>query len=308
MTEPKNRNLQVDEINRRIRTDPRALIEEENRHYYTQLYRIAQQIEDHMRRRLLILLSGPSSSGKTTTAQLLCQRLAQDGLTVQVVSLDDFYRGRNIAPRLPDGTLDYETVEALDLPLLHRCMRRLLRDGVADLPVFDFHAGVRLPETREMRVPEGSAVIFEGIHALNSRLEKGFGSLSVLKLFVNVETPIWQGTQQAIGRREMRLCRRILRDARFRNSQIDNTLHMWPQVVRGEKLYLQPYMDTADLTLDTTFAFEPCMTAPLILPQLEQVRAQFPEWSERLLCALAPFEALPADFLPEDSLLHEFFG
>ena len=308
MSQPKTRNLQADEINHRIRTDPRALIEEENARYFAQLRRLVQAIEDRMSRRLLILLSGPSSSGKTTTAQLLCRYLAQDGLTAQVVSLDDFYRGRNIVPRLPDGELDYETVEALDLPLLQTCMRQLLQDGVSQLPVFDFHAGVRRPEARELRVPDGSAVIFEGIHALNSRLEEGFGSLSLLKLFVDVETPIRQGTRRAICPREMRLCRRILRDARFRNSQIDNTLRMWPQVVRGEKLYLQPYTNTADLTLDTTFAFEPCMTAPLILPQLEQVRAQYPEWTERLQRALSPFEALPADFLPEDSLLHEFFG
>ena len=101
---------------------------------------------------------------------------------------------------------------------------------------------------------------------------------------------------------------RILRDARFRASEIENTMQMWPQVVRGEELYLFPYADTADVRLDTTFAFEPCMTAPLILPQLPRIEERYPAVSERLRRALQPFVPLSAELLPPDALLREFFG
>lgn len=303
-----HRCLQLQDINRRVLTDPQQFILQEHERYDRQMQRLFEYVRQRVQDRLLVLLSGPSSSGKTTTANRLCRDLANAGICAHVISLDDFYRGRERAPLLPDGTYDYESVEALNLPLLRRCIKELLETGETLLPRFDFATGLPTGTWHPMQIGHGAVVIFEGIHALNPQLEEGLGNAVPLKVFVHTENRIYDGEQTLLSRRDLRLCRRILRDARFRSSQIDNTFYMWPQVLRGEDLYLFPFADTADVKLDTTFAFEPCMTAPLILPQLAGVARQYPQYSERLQRALQPFEALDASLLPSDALLREFFG
>ena len=302
------RDLQLEWINHCARTDPRMLVEQEHAQYIGQMEQVRGYLEGKLRDRLLIALSGPSSAGKTTSAEWLRGRLQEDGIEAYVVSLDDFYLGRERAPMLPDGSYDYETVEALNLPLLRQCMYDLMEQGRALLPRFDFQAGRPAPEKRELCLPHNAVVIFEGIHALNPLLTDSLGDEALTKIFVHTYTPICNGAEKQLTRRELRLCRRILRDARFRNSEIDNTLNMWPQVIRGEDLYLFPYVDTADIRVDTTFAFEPCMTAPLILPQLPLIRDLYPQWYERLALILSPFEAMDPALLPPDALLHEFLG
>lgn len=303
------RNLQLRDINERVQRDAQAFILEEHGRYARQLQMLTEAVKQRLQDRLLVLLSGPSSSGKTTTAEWLCRALAADGITAHVISLDDFYRGRERAPILPDGSYDYESVEALDLPLLRRCMSELLEQGETLLPRFDFTTGRPAPDKRPLRIGHGAVVIFEGIHALNPHLEEDLSADTVpFKIFVHTGNAIFDGEQRLLSRRDLRLCRRILRDARFRASEIENTMLMWPQVMRGEDLYLFPYSDTADVRLDTTFAFEPCMTAPLILPQLPRIEGQYPDVAERLRRALAPFVPLSADMLPSDALLREFFG
>ena len=303
------RNLQLHHINQQVQQDAAAFILQEHQRYARQMQLLTEAVKQRLQDRLLVLLSGPSSSGKTTTADWLCRELAKEGIAGHVVSLDDFYRGRERAPLLPDGSYDYESVEALDLPLLRLCMHELLEYGETLLPRFDFATGSPAPEKRPLKIGHGSVVIFEGIHALNPQLEEDFGGDAVpFKIFVHTGNAIFDGEQTLLTRRDLRLCRRILRDARFRASEIENTMLMWPQVMRGEDLYLLPYSDTADARVDTTFAFEPCMTAPLILPQLPRIEQQHPQVSERLRNALTPFVPLSAQGLPADALLHEFFG
>ena len=304
------RVLTLEEINKRVATEPAAFIEEENARYSDDLDAAVRQIATGAQDRLIVLQSGPSSSGKTTTALLLRDRLRGLGMDAHTVSLDNFYRGQEQAPRLPDGSFDYEAPEALDLDRLQDCMRRLIKEGRAALPRFDFETRRPAAETTELVLSHDSVVIFEGIHALNPLFERFLPQQNVIKLFVNTISPIYDKEGKVMARRDIRLVRRLLRDYRFRNSSLENTLHMWQQVVRGENLYMFPYVDTVDIVVDTTHAYEPCVFAGELMPLLRQVAPDHPgyETSRRLEAELERFAPLSADDLPPDTLLREFIG
>lgn len=304
------RTLHVAAINERLKTDPQRMIQEECARYLDNVRRVAEHMASEMTGRCLVFLSGPSSAGKTTTANNLKRELETLGRQASIISLDDFYRGRGQAPLLPDGSYDYESIEALDLPQLQACMKELLTDGVARLPRFNFNTHEPEPEKYELRIAENSVVIFEGIHALNPILEEHLSGDNVFKIFINVMSRIYDGEDTLLTRRDLRLCRRMLRDYQFRNSSIENTLDMWRQVVRGENLYMFPYVDTADAVFDTTHSFETAMLAPRLLPLLREVPTDSPyaQTITHLIEALSRFATLSTDELPDDSLLWEFVG
>ncbi len=304
------RTLRVADINERLKTDSQRMIEDECARYLANVRRVAEHMASRMPGRCLVLLSGPSSAGKTTTANNLKRELEAHGRQASIISLDDFYRGKGQAPLLPDGSYDYESIEALDLPLLQTCMKELLTDGVTRLPRFNFNTREPEPEKYELRIADTSVVIFEGIHALNPMLEDHLSGDNVFKIFINVMSRVYDGEDTLLTRRDLRLCRRMLRDYQFRNSSIENTLNMWRQVVRGENLYMFPYVDTANAVFDTTHAFEPALLAPRLKPLLEAVPTDSPyvETVTHLLCALSKFQPLSEELLPADSLLREFVG
>lgn len=304
------RTLRVQEINARVTNDPQSLIEEECARYLGNVRRVTEHLVSRMRDRCLVLLSGPSSSGKTTTANNLKRELELCGREASIISLDDFYRGKGHAPILPDGSFDYESIEALDLPQLQNCMKELLTDGVTQLPRFDFNTREPTSEKYELRIRDNSVVIFEGIHALNPMLEDHLPGDNVFKIFINVMSRVYDGQDTLLTRRDLRLCRRMLRDYQFRNSSIENTLDMWRQVVRGENLYMFPYVDMANVVFDTTHAFEPAMLAPCLLPLLQDVPTDSPytETIGHLINAVSQFQPLSEKLLPKDALLREFVG
>ncbi len=305
------RVLHVDDVNTAIKADSLAFIAREETRYRENVQRVANHLNETMPGRCLVMLAGPSSAGKTTTANNLRLALEAKGRQASIVSLDDFYRGRGLAPLLPDGSYDYESIEALDLPLLQQCMAELLQDGVTRLPRFDFHTHAPKKERFELRIEEHSVVIFEGIHALNPVLEEHLPLDNVYKIFINVMSRIYDDDDaKLLARRDLRLCRRMLRDYQFRSSSIENTLDMWRQVVRGEELYMFPYVDTANATFDTMHAYEPAMIGPRLLPLLREVPTDSPyaETIAHLIDALSRFDPLSVNELPSESLLREFIG
>ncbi len=303
------RSLHRQQISELLRLDPHWLIRKEGERYEKEIRTVAARV-GAMHGRCLVLLSGPSASGKTTTAFKLEHQLRAHGREVHTVSLDNFYRGYGKAPRLPDGSYDYETVEALDLPLLEACMQELIADGCTRLPVFDFLVHAPATERVELCIPEDSIVIFEGIHALNPRLRQHLPADNLFKIFINVMSSVNDDGGELLSARDMRLVRRLLRDVRFRNSSPDNTMDMWRQVVRGEDLYLFPYVDTADAVFDTTHAYEPAMLGAQLLPLLREMPAdsRYIETAQRLIAALSEFEPLSEHLLPDNALLREFIG
>lgn len=300
----------VEEINRRAAADPQGFVQEECDRYRQEVKKAADWLAEDVGDRRLVMLSGPSAAGKTTTAGFLQQFLTAKGIETHIVSLDDFYRGRTLAPLLPNGQYDYEALEALDLERLHTCMREILTQGRTALPLFDFHTGKPAPQTRELKIGHHAAVIFEGIHALNPIFEQHLPQQQLSKIFINTASPIYEGDTKLLARRQLRLVRRSLRDLQFRNSPLENTLQMWPQVARGETVYMFPYVDTADIRIDTTHAFEPCIFAGEMIPVLEQaeVSEAHKPIIEELLNALRAFTPLSPALMPANALLWEFVG
>lgn len=306
----RKRILDVEEINRRAEADPQNFIAEENGRYQQEIRETADWLADGVDGCRLVMLSGPSAAGKTTSSMFLRDRLGVHGVDTQVVSLDNFYRGRYQAPRLEDGSYDYEALEALNLDQLHSCMREILIQGTTQLPIFDFQTGKPAEETQKLTIGRHSIVIFEGIHALNPIFEQHMPQNSLYKVFVNTVTPIYKGETKILARRQLRLTRRILRDMRFRSSPVENTLDMWQQVVRGESAYMFPYVDTVDALIDTTHAYEPCIFAGEILPVLRNMNPDHTHaaTAQKLLSAMEAFVPMDIADVPKDTLLREFIG
>ncbi len=304
-----SRDLQ--ELKPLLAADAAGLIAREEAHYTHQIGAVAEAIADAADGLQFVWTCGPSSVGKTTTARRLCAALENRGVQAFTVSLDDFYRGKYDAPLLEDGSYDYESPGALDLPRLHRCLTALATTGETDLPRYDFEAGEPSKLATHLRVTGRTAVIFEGIQAFSPLLTDGLGALPVpsLRLFINTRTRFTDGGDLLLCRRDIRLVRRLLRDERTRATSFADTMAMWQKVLAGDERHIFPYSDRADLLIDTALGYEPCVTAPLITDKLTVLYGTpFEATARRLQSALARFPVLPQESVPADSILREFIG
>lgn len=304
-------NYDLQTIRDRLAADTAGTIAHEEERYTHQICTAADAIAAQTNGIRFVWMCGPSSVGKTTTARRLCAALENRGVQAFVVSLDDFYRGKYDAPLLEDGSFDYESPEALDLPRLHRCLRELAATGETDLPRYDFEAGEPSELRTHLHVTGRTAVIFEGIQAFSPLLTEGLGDLCVpsLRLFINTRTRFTDGGDLLLCRRDIRLVRRLLRDERTRATSFADTMAMWQKVLAGDERHIFPYSDSADLLIDTALAYEPCVTAPLIADKLTALYGTpYEATARRLQGALARFPALPQERVPANSILREFIG
>ncbi len=257
----------------------------------------------------IVMLTGPSASGKTTSAMKLAEELGRRGHRGTVVSLDNFFRNIEEYPRLPDGRVDYESVEALDVPAIHAALKSLAEHGEADIPDFDFRSAQRRRGTLHIDA-RGGVVIVEGIHALNPRLTCALPQRSVYKIYAGLREEYSLGGARYLPTRDVRLARRMVRDIRFRGHSVEKTLGMWPDVCNGEDKYIKVFKNQADLLLDTSFTYELCVLAPFVRELGDEVEPDS-EYAPvlRALCGkYAKCEALPASLIPETSMLREFIG
>ncbi len=257
----------------------------------------------------IVMLTGPSASGKTTTAHKLAAAIEKRGTPAKVISLDDFYRGKEFYPRLPDGTLDYESPEALDMTMVHRCLKELNENGKTMLPVFDFTTEKRKDETKPIDL-QGGVCIVEGIHALNPELTKPLPSEDVYYIYAGLREEYTVAGRRMISTQDVRLCRRTLRDAATRGRSPASTLALWEHVLDGETRYIKGFKDNADFLLDTSFTYEIGLISKLLGKvlrqfQLEGHNAELWDETARRFEHVAP---LPLDLLPQDSMLREFYG
>ena len=257
----------------------------------------------------IVMLTGPSASGKTTSAHKLAEELERQGTPARVVSLDNFFRGAQYYPRLPDGTLDYENPDTLDLPLIRQCLKELNETGKTVLPVYDFSKEARSSETEEIDL-KGGVCIVEGIHALNPELTSLVPGDQIYRVYAGLREEYCIDGRRTINTQDIRLCRRTLRDAATRGRSPAKTLAMWDRVLDGETRYIKGFKTTADFLLDTSFTYELGLIAKL----LQKVRQQFTLeghnaelWDEtaRRFEHVAP---VALDLLPADSMLREFYA
>ncbi len=278
--------------------------------YNNKINNIAQQIHEKAVSEI-VMIAGPSSAGKTTTAKKLCNALSQFGINSYTVSLDDFYLDNKDAPRFPDGTPDFETVECLDIKCFQEKMQELLYKGETDLPEFDFVKGQRKPEYKKIKINPNDVVVVEGLHALNPIITDALPKDRLLKIYINVSSRIYDEKGNIIlNKRNMRFIRRLVRDFKYRGSSVEKTYKLWIKVRYGEDTYLFPFKDNADVKINTIHLYETCVlkeNAIELLSTLDK-ESEFYNESQRLIRSLKKFPVLDSSLVPEDSLIREFIG
>lgn len=299
----------IDIINSAAKTDPKGFIEQCNENYIASVDDAATIFLDKGKK--IIMLAGPSSSGKTTTARLIRKFLEKNGCEVYTVSLDDFYLPeRKDYPLNKDGSYNFESIYALDLKLIEKCFKELTTDGESNLPIYDFERKTRSEEINNIRLGKDGVMIVEGIHGLNPIITDFLPNETMARLYVSVSTRIFDKNGEILLRkRNLRLLRRLVRDHLFRNSCADFTLSNWKSVMAGEDNYIFPFRNHADIKLDS---FHPCevgLLATQALTLLSEVKnTPYDMMAENLLEKLKRFRILDRSYLDGDSLLYEFLG
>lgn len=273
--------------------------------------RIAGIADDiHRRGARIVLISGPSSSGKTTFSKRLSVQLMTNGLHPVALSLDDYFVDREHTPLDEEGNYDFESLYAVDLPFFNAQLNSLLKGEEVQLTKFDFTTGKRLFTERKLRINEQTVLIIEGIHALNPELTRHIADADKYKVYVSALTSIMLDKHNYIPTTDNRLLRRILRDYKYRGYSAEETISRWPSVRKGEDKWIFPYQENADAMFNSALLFELAVLKSHLIPILERVKENCPEHSEayRLRKFLQYFESVPDNDLPPTSLLREFLG
>ena len=273
--------------------------------------RIAGIADDiHRRGARIVLISGPSSSGKTTFSKRLSVQLMTNGLRPVALSLDDYFVDREHTPLDAEGNYDFESFYAVDLPFFNEQLSALLRGDEVQLTKFDFTLGKRLLTDRRLRIDAHTVLIIEGIHALNPELTCHIPAADKYKVYVSALTTIMLDKHNYIPTTDNRLLRRILRDYKYRGYSAEDTISRWPSVRKGEDKWIFPYQENADAMFNSALLFELAILKNYLNPILEHVKESSPAYSEayRLRKFLQYFESIPDDDLPPTSLLREFLG
>lgn len=273
------------------------------------LARIASQIVDQFERSRLILIAGPSSSGKTTTSRRLTVQLLALGISPFPLELDNYFLDRDKTPLDEDGKPDFESIEALDLPLLADHLQRLIRGEEVQLPRYNFKTGLR--EAGELiRLKDGQPIILEGIHGMDPRLIPENLSGEAFRIYVSALTQLNLDRHNRVSTTDTRLIRRIVRDARERGYTAAQTIDRWESVRRGEKRHIFPFQENANVMFNSALAYELAALKPFAEPLLRQVPHGTPEYIEakRLLAFLEWFLPLDINLVPGTSIVREFLG
>lgn len=258
----------------------------------------------------IILISGPSSSGKTTFSKRLSIQLMTNGLKPYPISLDDYFVNRDNTPLDENGNHDFESLYAVDLPFFKEQLDTLLKGGEVELPKFNFTSGMRESSGTKFRLEDNMILILEGIHALNPELTPNIPADNKYKIYVSALTTILLDKHNYIPTTDNRLLRRIIRDSKYRGSSAEATISRWPSVRAGEEKWIFPYQENADAMFNSALLFELAVIKDHIEPILRKVPNNCPEYSEahRLLHFLSYFVSIQDTELPPTSLLREFLG
>ena len=257
-----------------------------------------------------VMIAGPSSSGKTSFANRLSIQLIAKGRKPHPLSLDDYYVDREFCPKNPDGSFDFECLESIDIKLFNEDMNRLLKGEAVDMPSFNFKTGKREYRGRKLVLGPDDILVIEGIHGLNDRLSQLIPPEHKFKIYISALTQLNIDEHNPLSTTDERLIRRIVRDARTRGTNAMETIAMWPSVRKGERENIFPFQEQADLMFNSALVYELAVLKVYAEPLLFGIERDCPEYLEakRLLKLLDYFLPMPADGIPNNSLLREFVG
>ena len=302
---------QLQEINRRIRTDVAEFLAECDENYAQRVSLAADKILSNLEHSPIVLLSGPSGSGKTTTAMKVAEELRRRGVNSHAVAMDNYFVTMNprTAPRTPEGAIDYESPLCMDMDLLSKHFTALSQGEWILVPKFEFARQMRNDSMgTPLKLEKNEIAIFEGIHALNDDIAGRHPEAT--KLYISARSNVNEGSALRFKGTWMRLTRRAVRDYSFRGTGVAQTLEMWANVRRGEKLYISPYKGKADIVFDSSLPYEVPVMKNYALPILQSV----PQDNERhdemleLVKAFDHFQPIDPALVARDSLLREFIG
>ncbi len=288
------KKIEVKEIQNSLNSDLEQYVKFCESEYKNQVKECAKKIMDKNAK--FVLLAGPSSSGKTTTSKILSKVFEQNGFNAFYISLDDYFVNREETPLWDDGEMNYETFDSIDWTLFSLCMQGLLNGDAVKLPTYNFLTGCKeFGETTTLQ--KNSIVVIEGLHALNPIIDKFIPNDKSFKIYISVNTDLYQDDILFLEHNNIRLFRRMIRDLHHRGNSIEETLKTWSKVRLGEKLYIHPFVDTAEYAINSFHPYELSvykeLLKDLVLPE---------ELTQKLL----PFYSLDKSVVPSNSVLQEF--
>ena len=296
----------LNDINENVESNVESFINDAESRFESSVSELADRFSSDCD---IVLLAGPSSSGKTTTAGKIAQKIKNSGRNAYTLSLDDYYRNAADIPLTEKGLKDFENVSALDIDLIHRTFSDLIEKRTAQVPEFDFVSGTRKPETRKLELKKDDLIIVEGIHALNPIITKGLDESHITKVYISVSSRVTDDSGRVIfSKRNLRLVRRMIRDYHYRNTSVEKTLSQWQEVLKGEDKYIFPFERNASFRIDSFHPYEPCLfksEAVELLGTVGEDSGVYPIASE-LKNSFSELDTIDMSKLPADSLLREF--
>lgn len=257
----------------------------------------------------IVLLAGPSSSGKTTTAGKIVEKINRSGRNAYTLSLDDYYHNAADIPMTDKGVRDFENVSALDIDLIHKTFSDLIESRKAMVPEFDFVSGTRKSEMRSIELKKDDVIIVEGLHALNPIITKGLDESHIYKVYISVSSRVTDDDGKVIfSKRNLRLVRRMIRDYHYRNTSVEKTFSQWPEVLKGEDKYIFPYEKNARFRIDSFHPYESSIfrdEAVELLDTVDNASCFYP-LAQQLKEDFSRLRPIDISKMPDDSLLREF--
>lgn len=271
---------------------------------------IADIIAGHEHKKKVVLISGPSSSGKTTFANRLAIQLRVNGLKPVTISLDDYFIDREVTPKDENGDYDFEALEAIDVKLFNKQLADLISGKEVEIPIFNFPNGCREKVGRKLCINDDNILVIEGIHGLNEKLTASIPKKSKFKIYVSALTSMNIDDHNRIPTTDTRIIRRIVRDYQFRGCSAINTMKRWPSVRRGEEKNIFPFQEEADIMFNSSMITELSVLKIFAEPLLNEVDNAYPEFSEarRLIEFLSYFLPIDSKEIPPNSIVREFIG
>lgn len=296
--------MALEDVNEEARKDARSFVLGVEQSFNKEIHKIAEYIKHYGKK--IVLIAGPSSSGKTTSSFVLQKELETLGISSHVLSMDNFFFDEDKIPLRKDGNHDIESIYALDVESIRNCLKEILEKGKTKTPQFDFINHVRKKTWKPFELEEKGVFIMEGIHGLNPKIVEGLDLTHIFKLYLNCETSFSFKGKVVLAADDLRFLRRVIRDVHDRNVPPMKTLEMWPEVQKGERVYIRPYKKTANYKLNTVHLYEPLVYKDIFLDKLKEITRKKGFKVYRKLFKFC--ERIKRNLVPKESIIREFIG